>query len=52
VDRDAAAASVAHPRVGTGGGGAPRASSPTFMGFFDVKERSEERLLGAEADLL
>jgi hypothetical protein len=30
----------------TGGGGAPWASSPTFMGFFDVKERSEERLLG------
>jgi hypothetical protein len=35
-----------HPKMGPGCDGAPRASSPTFMRFFDVKERSAERLLG------
>jgi hypothetical protein len=37
---------VAHPRVGSFTRAAPQGSSPTFMGSFNVKERSEERLLG------
>jgi hypothetical protein len=37
---------VHHPEVESFPRRAPRGSSPTFMGFFNVKERSEERLLG------
>jgi hypothetical protein len=37
---------VLHPKVEAFPRGAPRGSSPTFMGSFNVKERSEERLLG------
>jgi hypothetical protein len=37
---------VLHPKVESFPRRAPRGSSPTFMGYFNVKERSEERLLG------